>query len=121
MSKGTHRDPGQIDRLFAGLGARGDRWRNLVELAEAWSNGSGDRAKFEAALAELTATEEYRAYPGSQLMAALRDHAAENDAPATASLARLITRAILTRSYRHHPGEWEASGEGSETPADVLP
>ena len=121
MSKAAIRYPGRIDQFFAGPGARGDQWRNLVELAEAWSSGSGSRAKVEAALAEMTATEEFHAYPGLQLMTALRDHAAENDAQATASLARRITRAILTRSFRQNPGDWEAHEEGEGVTADVLP
>ena len=94
---------------------------NLVELAEAWSGGSGDRAKFEAALAEMTATEEFHAYPGSQLMTALRDHAAANDARATAALARRITRALLTRSFRQNAGDWDAHEDDEAAAADVLP
>jgi hypothetical protein len=39
----------------------------------------------------MTATEEFYAYPGFQLLTALGDHAAENDARATAALARRIT------------------------------
>ena len=119
MSEGAN--PVRIDRFFAGPGARGDQWRNLVELAEAWSGGSVKRAKFEAALAEMTATEEFHAYPGLQLMTALRDHAAENDAQATASLARRITRAMLTRSFRQNAGDWEAHEDGEGMAADVLP
>jgi len=73
-------------------------------LAEAWSNGKGSRAEFEAALAGMTATEEFHAYPGLQLMASLREHAAENDAQGTASLVRRITSALLNRSFRHNAG-----------------
>jgi arginine/lysine/ornithine decarboxylase len=121
MPKGANRHPAQIDQFFAGPGARGDQWRDLVELAEAWSKGSGDRTKVEAALAEMTATEEFHAYPGLQLLAALRDHVAAGDAHATASLARRITRALLTRSFRQDPGDWETH-EGDEAAApDVLP
>jgi arginine decarboxylase len=114
-------NPGRIDQFFPGLHARGDQWRNLVELAEAWSSRSGSRAKFEAALAEMAPTEEYHAYPGSQLMSALRDRAAENDAQATASLARRITRAIITRSFRQSPGDWEAHEDDEGVTSDVLP
>jgi hypothetical protein len=39
MSEGAIRHPVQIDKFFAGPGARGDQWRNLVELAEAWKSG----------------------------------------------------------------------------------
>jgi hypothetical protein len=58
MSEAASGHPSRIDQFFAGPGARGDEWRNLVELAEAWSSGSGSRAEFEAALAKMTATEE---------------------------------------------------------------
>src|SRR5262249_39714209 len=102
MGKEASRHPAQIDQFFAGPGARGDHWRNLVELAEAWSKRSGVRTKVEAALAEMTATEEFHAYPGHELITALREHVAENDAHATASLARRITRAILNRSFRQN-------------------
>ena len=65
---GSH--PVQIDRFFTGPGARGDQWQNLVKLAEAWSDGSGSRAKFETALGEMAVTEGFYAYPGLQLMTA---------------------------------------------------
>jgi arginine decarboxylase len=111
----------RIDQFFAGPGARADRWRNLVETAEASSTGSGERAAFDAALAEVSATEEFHAYPGTQLLAALRDHAAANDVKATASLARRITRALLTRSYRQNAGDWGAQEDDEAPAADVLP
>ena len=75
MSKGGDRHSVRIDQFFTGLGARSDQWRNLVELAEAWAKGSGTRAECDAALAEMSATEEFHAYPGPKLMGALRDHA----------------------------------------------
>jgi arginine decarboxylase len=121
MPEAASGHPSRIDQFFAGPGARGDEWRNLVELAEAWSSGSGNRAEFEAALAKMTATEEFHAYPGLQLITALRDHAAENDARATSSLARRITRSILNRSFRQNPGDWEAHEESEGVTADMLP
>jgi arginine decarboxylase len=121
MSTGDNRHPARIDQLFAGPGARADRWRDLVELSEAWANGSGNRATFDAALAEMIATEEFHAYPGLQLMTSLRDHAAENDAPATASVARRITRTLLTRSFRQNPGDWEGDEDSDGVTTDALP
>ena len=120
MSK-ANRHPARVDQLFAGPGARADQWRNLVELAEAWSTGSGDRDKIETTLAEMTATEGFHAYPGLQLMTALCERAAANDAQATASLARRITRALVTRSFRYNPGDWEEHEDGEVVTADVLP
>src|SRR5262245_12850231 len=80
MSREADRHRNRIDSFFAGPGARADRWCHLMELADAWSNGTGERLEFEAALAEMTPIEEFHAYPGLQLMAALREHSAANDA-----------------------------------------
>src|SRR5215831_12571778 len=121
MPSRTNQHRPQIDKFFAGPGARADQWRRLVELAEAWSHGSGDRTRVESALADMTATEQFHAYPGLHLITALRDHIAENDAHAAASLARRVTRAILNRSFRQNPGDWDEH-EGDEAVAvDVLP
>jgi arginine decarboxylase len=120
MSDASTAQSGRIDQFFAGPGARGDQWRAIVELAEAWASGSGNREKVEAALAEMVATEGYHAYPGVQLIAGLRDHCAKGDAKAAASLARRIARAILTRSFRQTHGDWDVHEEGDETP-DLLP
>jgi arginine decarboxylase len=113
--------PIKIDRFFAGPGARGDQWQNLVELAEAWSNGSGNRSNFEVAFAEVAATEGFHAYPGLQLIDALRHHLEANSASATATLARHITRALLTRSYRQNAGDWEADEDNERATPDLLP
>jgi arginine/lysine/ornithine decarboxylase len=121
MSKGSSTQAVRIDQFFAGPGARGDQWRDLVEVAEAWAGGSDSREKFEAALADMTATEEFHAYPGAQLLTALRDHAVANDASATVALARRITRAVLTRSFRQNAGDWDAHEDGDDVMADVLP
>jgi arginine decarboxylase len=110
----------RIDQLFSGPGARADRWRNLVELAEAWSSGAIDRAKFEVRLAEMMPVEEFHAYPGTKLLDGLRERAAENDAKATAAFARRITRSLLTRSFRQTPGDWEIEGD-EDVASDVLP
>jgi arginine decarboxylase len=121
MSKSGDRNSLRIDQLFLGPGARPDRWRHLVELAEAWSNDTGKRDNFEFALAEMTATEDFHAYPGLQLMAALRERTAGNDAEETASLVRRITRALLTRSFRQSSGDWEEYEDGDGVTANVLP
>ena len=40
MSQAAARPTARIDQFFTGPGARADRWRDLVELAEAWSKQS---------------------------------------------------------------------------------
>jgi arginine decarboxylase len=120
MAKGANGGPSRIDQFFVGPGARADQWRSLVELAEAWANHSGNRANVEAALSEMSATEEFHAYPGLRLIEKLRECVAADDSDATLSLARRITRAILTRSFRQNAGDWESDDDG-EAAADVLP
>ena len=121
MSKGGKVGADRIDQFFAGPGARGDQWRKLVELGEGWSAGTSDRGSVEAALAEMTPTEEFHAYPGAQLMTALLDHVTSNDAHAAATLARRITRALLTRSFRHHATDWDAHEDSESATSEVLP
>src|SRR5262245_1924862 len=111
----------RIDQFFAGPGARADCWQNLVELTEAWADGSGSPASVEDALAEMIPTEEYHAYPGPQLMSVLRDHVAADDAAAASTLARRITRSLLNRSFRQNAGEWDGQAESEEAVSDVLP
>jgi hypothetical protein len=111
----------RIDRFSAGPATRGDQWRTLVELAEAWSNGSGNRTEFEAALIDITATEEFHAFPRPQLMTPLGDHAGSNDAHVSATLARRITRALLTRSFRQHASDWDAHENGEGATSEMLP
>jgi len=121
MAKAEKRGSAQIDRFFVGPGARGDQWHDLAELAERWAHGSADRASFEAALSEMSATEEFHAYPGARLITALRGRAAANDPGATASLARRITRALLTRSFRQSTGDWTEDEDDDATTSDVMP
>ena len=120
MPQPSSSHPVQIDRFFSGPGGRGDQWQNLVELAEAWSNG-GSREQFDAALRKMMATEGFYAYPGHELISALKQEAEGNDAQATARLARHITRSVLTRSYRRNVGDWEAHEEDEGVASDVLP
>ena len=117
MSQEAERQSNRIDRFFAGPGARADQWCHLMELADAWSNGTGERAAFEAALAEMTPTEEFHAYPGLQLMAALREHAPPTMRRRLRRYARRITRALLTRSFRQNAGDWDAHDDGEASDA----
>src|SRR5690242_6374006 len=110
-----------IDRFFAGPGSRADRWRDLVQLAEAWAADPRKGADVKSAIGEMIPTEEFHAYPGTHLLAALQDHAAKDDARELANLARRITRALLTKSYRHTNGSWKADESDDELAADVLP
>ncbi len=112
----------RIDRFLAIHSGRADAWRDLTHLADAWARGAAERSAVEAAVAQLTPTEAFHAYPGPRLMGALADRVAGDDAGGAARLARRISNALLTRSYRDRPGEWDATEDrgGSEL-ADIMP
>ena len=112
---------GRIDQFFSGPGARADRWRELVDVAQAWMAGKESRTKFETMIAELAATEEYHAYPGPRLLTALRDGAAADDPRSTLALAKKISTALLTRSFRQNAGDWDVNNEADAALPDVLP
>jgi arginine decarboxylase len=111
----------RIDQFFSGPGARADEWRGLVDAAKAWSAGSGDRAAFESRLSELAITEEYHAYPGPRLMAALKERAAVNDAAGVLALAMRFTQSLQTRSFRQHAGDWDVHADANTDMPDLLP
>jgi arginine decarboxylase len=90
MSNTTKSYEGRIDQFFSGPGARADRWRDLLDAAQAWMAGEANRTKLESILGELAATEEYHAYPGLHLLAALRNGAATDDARPTHELVRRV-------------------------------
>jgi len=111
----------RIDQFFSAPSARNDRWREVNAAARAWASGKGDRAAVEAALAEGAAVEEFHAYPGVGLLAALREKLGQGDAVGFANLARRISSAIATRSYKEDAGDWELSDDAADAPPDRLP
>src|SRR4051794_38215219 len=121
MSKDAKAAEKRIDQFISGPGGRADDWRDLVEAAKVWARG-GDRAKYDAALADLSVIEEFHGYPGLQLMAALREAASGGDAAGSLSLATRITQALMTRSFRQHAGDWDPEDDGSgDAPELVSP
>ena len=111
----------RIDQFFSGPGARADEWRGLVEAAKAWSNGSADRTGFQEKLSQLAITEEYHAYPGLRLMAALTERAAAGDAAGTLALATRIMQSLQTRSFRQHVADWDTHADADAEMPDLLP
>jgi len=91
-----------------------------VEGAKVWARG-GDRANYDAALADLSVTEEFHGYPGLHLMAALREAAVAGDAGTSLSLATRITQALTTRSFRQHAGDWSLKDDGNGEAPDLVP
>src|SRR3954471_11241913 len=114
--------PGRIDQFLLMHSARLDNWRDITARAETWQAGGIDRAELDASITAIEAVEGYYAYPGPTLFAALRERIAANDAASAARLARRFSNALLTRSYRAHPSEWDLHSErAADEVADVLP
>ena len=111
----------RIDQFFSGPGARADEWRGLIDAAKAWSRGAGDRSGFEERLSQLAITEEYHAYPGRHLVAALAERAAAGDAAGALALSMRVTQSLQTRSFRQHSGDWEAHADAENEMPDLLP
>jgi arginine decarboxylase len=111
----------RIDQFFSGPGARADDWRGLLEAAKAWAARPGDRSKFEAKLSQIAVTEEYHAYPGARLMAALKERTSAGDAAGVLALAMRIAQALVTRSFRQHAGDWDVHADAETETPDLLP
>jgi arginine decarboxylase len=120
MSKDAKPAQKRIDQFFSGPGGRADDWRDLVEAAKTWAR-VGNRAAYDAALADLSVTEEFHGYPGPQLMAALREAAAAGDGQTSHALATRIAQALATRSFRQHAGDWNANDEGNGEAPELVP
>src|SRR5579871_3213978 len=121
MPDAAERGVRRIDTFFATPSAREDRWRDLVDAAKSWVAGTGTRADVLAVLDEAATIEEFHAYPGATLMAALRNRTESNDATGTAALAWRIFRALLSRSFRQDTTDWDPHAEISSAVPDVLP
>jgi arginine decarboxylase len=114
----TEQTPHRIDHFYA----RADRWRDLASIAARWASGTTGREAVETAFAELGGQEEFHAFPGGRLMAALRERL-DGDRDAAhpfAALVRRISAAVVTGDYKHDLSEWETDDAG-DVPADLLP
>jgi arginine decarboxylase len=98
----------------------------LNAKAQAWAAGgrsskpADGRAAVEAALAQVSALEDFFAYPGPRLMKALAERIAADDALGVARLVRRMSGALLAGSYRYDSGEWETNDEGGASVPDRL-
>ena len=107
-----------MDHFFSSSAARLDRWRELNAKAQTWAaearsgKRGGGRAATEAALAEVRALEDFFAFPGVRLMKSLAERISGDDALGVGRLARRISGALLSGSYRYDSSEWESSDDG---------
>ncbi|MGA8042866.1 MAG: hypothetical protein WCA37_08690, partial [Terracidiphilus sp.] len=118
----------QVDRFFTGTEARLDRWRAFLELTREWEITLNQRASEDAIRAKVTKSldalrpwEDFFAYPGPALLSLLTERVASGDASGTARLARGISTAVLTHSYRTNESDWENAEEGRANLTERLP
>lgn len=113
-------DSRSIDHFFSAPSGRTDRWRDLHAAARSWSGGATARSTVEAALAELGAIEEFHAFPGAELMAALHERLQSDDANGFLALAKRISLSTITGNYKHDLKEWQAVDLSLPDPGDVA-
>ncbi|MBL8584339.1 MAG: hypothetical protein JNL61_19210 [Rhizobiaceae bacterium] len=99
-------DAQRIDHFFSMPAARADRWRVLTAVAGDWAADLADAAAARAALATLGPIEEFHAFPGRPFMARLQELLETGSAQSFADLANLISRAMITRSYKRDADDW---------------
>ena len=99
--------PTPIDQFLLLHSARADKWREIMTLARGWAGGQRSRAEVDAVVSTIAPVEEFHAFPGTHLLAGLTERISSNDASGTAALVRRISNALMTRSYRDRPGEWD--------------
>jgi arginine/lysine/ornithine decarboxylase len=115
--------------FFSAAEARVDRWREMSAVGRAWeaaaSRGlSGEALHDDAArlLADVAALEDYWAYPGPRLMAAIAEGLRERNAAVFSRLVQKVSMALVTGSYRQDSGAWDPLEEGGEGRLlDVVP
>ena len=121
MESGETRGVRRIDHLFDLAEARFDRWRDLLKTSHQWvaSIGTKDAAtrksRCEELLGEILPVEDFHAYPGQRLLAALQERVGSSDAIGTARLVQRISTALMNRSYRRDPAEWDLDEEPTGT------
>ncbi len=113
--------PIRIDHLFSVVAARTDRWSALNRSAREWATRSSEKRAREMQaqclqlLEDLRTMEDYYAFPGHRLLAALQDRIGSGDAMGAARLVQRIAMSLMNRSYRRDPAEWEIDEESQGT------
>ena len=114
--------------FFSAAEARSDRWCEMNTVGRAWEAATAQRQSADKLLAqvvqllgEISPMESYWAYPGSRLMATVREAIDEANAGVFARLVQKISNALLTGSYRHDSAAWDPLQESEARPLDVLP
>jgi arginine decarboxylase len=106
MAKASSTQPSKLHMsdFFSGAEARLDLWRALAWKARALADGDNDpelEKDLGALLAQLEPLEEFFAYPGTRLMAALKDRLAAGEHEGFSTLAGRIGIAMMGQRRAH--------------------
>ena len=129
MNTPAKREVPRVDQFFMAEEGRFDRWRTLLQESRLWDRSLAqqepNKGQHQAAVTnsfqELRQWEDFFAYPGQQLMAALEERISSGDATGAARSIQSIGNALLTHSYRTNVGEWESEDEASINLGERVP
>ncbi|MGJ7509834.1 decarboxylase [Variovorax sp. GT1P44] len=113
--------------FFSAAEARRERWSRLQVCTEAYAGGIQKDRKDKLAgeirtlLDQIEPLEGYWAYPGANLMRALRELLDAGDASGLANAAHRIKASIFSGSYRHDASAWNIDEETEVDLGDRLP
>lgn len=121
LSKMEAKQPRTLKYFFHANADRLDRWNQLnavtARLRQAHESGLGTsalEASVQALFEDIAPLEQYWAFPGKALVAALAaDLTAANHGRFAYGVNRLA-RALMSESYRRHPGAWKLLDEPEE-------
>ena len=116
-----------LANFFTASWARQDRWRALHRVGKTLAGTTGRRnvdklrQEAEALVSELEPLETFCGYPGSGLMAQVRERLQRGDWTGFTRLSQRISAALLSNSYRDDTEAWKADEEGEARLPDILP
>ncbi len=118
----------RVDAFFTVAEARSDRWRTLVNAANAWEASAADhpperesdRAALSACLSELLQWEDFFAYPDAMRLRRIEERIASGDASSAARAIRHISTALASHSYRENLSDWDATDESQSVLREVV-
>jgi len=116
----------RLDHFFSAVAARLDLWRDLNRATQAGAaspanrSDSGSQAACQQALEALLPLEEFQAFPGARALNGIKERLAAGDMLGAARLVQRVSSALMSRSYRSDPGEWDGTDDAA-APDRVMP
>ncbi|WP_086635144.1 decarboxylase [Acetobacter sp. DsW_059] len=124
MTSNSASDHSLISTSLATPALRSDNWLNVLYLARNWAEASSKtdsiKKDLSAALTKLEEIDLFFAYPGTALLARLKQWLEEDDAKAFLRLAQRISTTIVSQKYHRDVSAWNLE-ELEDEPVNRLP